>query len=1010
LLKFSRNAHLPAQAASHLDPEHNLSISFDLNNHTVSGGSHIMLPADQGLELYIGRVGVRAASLNDEELVLNPAEDRLQISPQPNTQKIVISFENTWPASHGSLNAIGEDGIALSDIWHPVADREMIFTLTATVPEDFAAISEAEEIITFPATPDKGLKQVIFHFPHPAVSLHFVAGPYVVEEETFGDNKTLASYFFPEDRDKAAEYRQKARSYLKRYEELIGPYPYNRFAVVENRLPTGFAMPTFTLLGQAVLRLPFIKDTSLGHEILHQWFGNSVGIDRAQGNWAEGLTAYLADHAFAAEEGRGPIYRKDQLIKYRSYVQADNTLTLEQFTGADDDSADRQKVRAVGYSKSSMFFHMLQETLGEQIFIAALQDFYSRMKDQQAGWSDLLASFENAANIGLKPLFAQGLSRPDIPALDISQVQVLAGDGRPTVSFNLLQKNSAPYQLTVPLTIQTSQGDIDRRITVTAATTPVRIPLAATPTELIIDPDYDLMRELAPEELPPTWSRFAGAAKKTAVVSETDDPDRFAPFIELLKSMSCRIVQEKDIVDTDLSSGALIFLGIGSAVSRSLFSRPLHPETGVTIDIRNNPLNPAEVAVLISVANSTELERVVGKLKHYGKYSYLHFIDGSNQEKRLTETNNGLRYDLEILPAGIPITTTRPFDTIVEELLNSQAIYVGETHTSYQDHLLQLQIIRALHEHDPRLAIGMEMFSKPSQSTLYDYTEHRIDEKTFLKQSNYFEQWRFDYRLYRDIINFARRHRLPIIALNIDRKIVSTIYQNGSTDDMASTEENVLPADRDLDMPGYRQRLVSIYQHHPATQKTTEENDRFKGFLQAQTLWDETMAESVAEYLAANPDMRMVVIAGRGHTHKATAIPPRVFRRLPVQQAVVVNVEAGGGADPEAADYLFFSPTAVLPPAPLLGVMLKETEDETGAQIADLSPQGQAQEAGIKKGDIIVAIDGDPIQDVEDVKIAMAFKEGRDSVRLRVKRAHVLRADEELEFEVGLKNKKSPHS
>jgi S1-C subfamily serine protease len=90
--------------------------------------------------------------------------------------------------------------------------------------------------------------------------------------------------------------------------------------------------------------------------------------------------------------------------------------------------------------------------------------------------------------------------------------------------------------------------------------------------------------------------------------------------------------------------------------------------------------------------------------------------------------------------------------------------------------------------------------------------------------------------------------------------------------------------------------------------------------------------------------------------------------------------------------------------------MLKETEDETGALIADLSPEGQAQEAGIKKGDIIVAIDSEPIKDVADVKIAMAFKEGSESVRVRIMRQHVLLADEELELEVGLKSNKSPHS
>jgi aminopeptidase N len=998
-----------AQATSPPVPEQEISVKFDLANHTVSGVSHIKLPAGQGLELYTGMVTLRAVRLNDEELPEQPAVEQLHIPPQAGPQELTISFAKEWPAAMGSLNVIAENGIALTDAWHPVADREMTFKLLATIPAEFAAVSEADEITVLPTCPDKACRQVAFRFPHPLFSVHFVAGPYVVAEESFGDHKTLASYFFPEDQDLAAEYRSQARHFLARYENLIGPYPYNRFAVVENRQPTGFAMPTFTLLGQAVVRLPFIKDTSLGHEILHQWFGNSVGIDEAQGNWAEGLTAYLADHAFAADQGRGRDFRKEQLIKYQSYIPADNTLTLEKFTGADDQSAERNRIRAVGYSKGSMFFHVLKKTLGNDIFLAGVRDFYSRMTYQQAGWSDLLTSFEKAAGIKLKALFDQWLTRADIPALDISDLEVSDSDGRPVVSFDLVQKNSPPYQLTVPLTIKTSQGDDTRTITVSAKNTPVIIPLAATPTELIIDPDYDLLRELTPAELPPTWSRFAGAAQKLAVVADPDTPDRFAPFIAFLKDMGCRIVAEKDVTDSDLTSGALIFLGIDRPTSRSLFARPPHPETGFTVDIRNNPLKPAAVAVLVSAASSEEIDRALSKLQHYGKYSYLHFLNGRNLDKRITETDNGLRFSLEDLPTGIPIQTTQPFADILEKLLDSRAIYVGEQHTNYEDHLLQLQIIRAVYDHDPRLAIGMEMFSKPSQAALDDYIEHRIDEKTFLKQSHYFTQWSFDYRLYRDIINFARRHRVPIIALNLDRKIVSSMYKKSSIDGMDAADKSALPADRDLDIPGYRERLTAVYRHHSPAGKDGDKNDKFSGFLQAQALWDETMAESVATYLAANPEARMIIIAGQGHTQKDMAIPPRVYRRLPIRQAVAINHDPGTEADPEAADYLFFSPAAALPPLPLLGVMLAETDDKTGARVADLSPQGQAKEAGIKKGDTIIAIDNEPIKEIEDIRIAMVFKEGFDSVRVRVKREHALRPDEELDFAVSLQNRQSPH-
>ena len=88
--------------------------------------------------------------------------------------------------------------------------------------------------------------------------------------------------------DLVKNYIEHAKRYLKLYERLINKYPYKRFSIVENFLPTGYSMPTYTLLGQEVVRLPFIPETSLGHEILHQWFGNSVYIDYREGELGGG--------------------------------------------------------------------------------------------------------------------------------------------------------------------------------------------------------------------------------------------------------------------------------------------------------------------------------------------------------------------------------------------------------------------------------------------------------------------------------------------------------------------------------------------------------------------------------------------------------------------------------------------------------------------------------------------------------------------------------------------------
>ena len=172
-------------------------------------------------------------------------------------------------------------------------------------------------------------------FNRPLQNLHFVAGPYVEDSLEVRPGLRVHSLFFAEDRQLAPSYLEAAAGYLRRYEREIGPYPYSHYLIVANRLPTGLGMPTFTLLGQQVLRLPFIRETSLGHEILHSWFGSSVEVDYAKGNWCEGLTTFLADHAYRADQGQGAADRKERIANYLSYVNKETAVPLSAFRSAD---------------------------------------------------------------------------------------------------------------------------------------------------------------------------------------------------------------------------------------------------------------------------------------------------------------------------------------------------------------------------------------------------------------------------------------------------------------------------------------------------------------------------------------------------------------------------------------------------------------------------------------------------------------------------------------------------
>ncbi|MDH3360217.1 MAG: ChaN family lipoprotein, partial [Desulfobulbaceae bacterium] len=652
-----------------------------------------------------------------------------------------------------------------------------------------------------------------------------------------------------------------------------------------------------------------------------------------------------------------------------------------------------QQNRAVGYAKGAMVFHMLRKQIGDEAFFKGLRDFYQRMQFSTANWDDLRTSFENSSDQKLDTFFDQWLNRADLPELVVKNISIEEENGRPEVHFTLIQKSKKPYHLFVPVLVGINDERTITPVEVTDKETKVSLPFDERPTELVVDPNHDLMRRLSTNEMPPAWSRFEGASKKLVVIANDEAIERFTPLLNWLDEMGCEIKDNSEVTDKDVANGATIFLG-ASTLSRSLFATPDHPKTGFTIDIRRNPLNTQEVAALVTTNNVNETTAAVRKLRHYGKYSYLHFENGRAVSKTMAEAEHGLAYWLELPPKAITVAKTNTFDDIIKQLLTKQVIYVGEGHTTYEDHLLQLRIIRALHKHDPKLAIGMEMFNRSAQPALDEYLAGTIDETEMLRKTEYFKRWGYDYRNYSDIIRFAHLHKIPLLALNQEREVVSKIFKDSTTSTLSEKQNKLLPTDRDLDVPGYQERIHRVFTMHAAPSP-----EQFKGFIQAQALWDETMAVTVADYLTANPDQRVVVIAGVGHVAKAEAIPPRVARRINVKQAVVANINSTE-ADPEQIDYAFLLDPAQLPPAPLLGVMLTEKDDTV--LIDKLSPHGMAQKMGIREKDVILALDGQPTKTIGDLKIIMLNKKKGEKVEVTIKRKRAILPDKTLKIEVPL--------
>jgi uncharacterized iron-regulated protein len=331
---------------------------------------------------------------------------------------------------------------------------------------------------------------------------------------------------------------------------------------------------------------------------------------------------------------------------------------------------------------------------------------------------------------------------------------------------------------------------------------------------------------------------------------------------------------------------------------------------------------------------------------------------------------------------------------ILPELAGKRVVFVGETHDRFDHHLTQLEIIRRLHALQPRVAIGMEAFQQPFQPVLDDYIAGNLSEQEFLRASEYYTRWRFDYRLYAPILRYAREHQLPVVALNLPAELTGKVGREGLAA-LTAAEQAQMPDVIDRTDIDYEQRLREVFNQHPDNGRS------FENFVDVQLLWDEGMAEQAADYLASHPDYRMVVLAGSGHLAWGSGIPRRLERRLQTSSAIVLNGWEGGELHPDLADFILLTQPRMLPPAGKFGVLL---ETQAGAPVVETClPDSPCARAGLKRGDRLLAIDGERIADMADLRLAMWDKLPGDTVTLRVSRSRWLFPSKELSYRIELR-------
>ena len=486
---------------------------------------------------------------------------------------------------------------------------------------------------------------------HPVGALALSVGSYR-RQSRVAENATVATYLFPGSQDLSDPYLEATEEYIRFYSGLHGPYAYPKFAVVENFFPTGYSFASYTLIGSRVLRLPFIIDTSLRHEVAHCWWGNGVFVAPTGGNWSEGLSTYVAD--YLAKEESSPAdardYRLQILRDYSRLVPPEEDFPLSKFSRRTSPAS-----RAIGYGKSAFVIHMLRQRMGDEAFWSGLRRFYGAWLFKEASWPDLLASVASPAQEPFDPrgFQEQWIDSPGAPELRLDHVRSVQDGPVWTVSGRVVQEGP-PYDLRLPVRLETGSRPVSTSVVLNQKSAAFELKSPTPPKRLLIDPEVHVFRRLSPGETPLSVNSVKGSEELTAILSSGYPRSLARTLLAGLNHPRSALLDEQTLDPAGLKDRDLLFLGTPRAPELRSLLHPL-PEgvelQGDTVGFSpellpraessdsffitlQDPEQPKRVRALMLHRPGTSLDsrlEAVRKITHYGRYSLLAFADGTNR-------------------------------------------------------------------------------------------------------------------------------------------------------------------------------------------------------------------------------------------------------------------------------------------------------------------------------------------------------------------------------------------
>jgi len=500
--------------------------------------------------------------------------------------------------------------------WYPmIGDAPLRYSLTMRLPAGQRGLVAGRQVEESESAQGYRAR---YTFDEPTEGIDLMAGPYVVqtrELDVAGKGVRLRTWFHPAISGLSDDYLDAAARYVKRYSTQLGPYPFDEFGVVSSPLPTGFGMPTLTYLGVDVLRLPFIRATSLGHEVLHNWWGNGVYVDYAAGNWAEGLTTFMAD--FAYKEAEGPdaarAMRLDWLRDFAA-IPRDQDTPLRNFT-----SRTHGMSQIVGYNKAAFVFFMLRAEIGDDAFDRGLRLFWEVNRFRRADWNDLRKAFEQASEMDLRAFFQQWLERSGAPSVRVETARRVGEAVHVT-----LAQDAPAYRLRVPVELLGDASSRREVLRLSGTRQTFVLPDAKGVNAIALDPDLQVFRLLERADLPPIL-RNVMVAPATRLLALGD-----ATFREAAAGLAQAFLDHPPTAADSAAGHAVLIIAPFAEIDRILSAHelPAPPEqvrAAGTAKVWAARGADGAAALIIAARDAQAVSALRRALPHYGKHSWLVF-------------------------------------------------------------------------------------------------------------------------------------------------------------------------------------------------------------------------------------------------------------------------------------------------------------------------------------------------------------------------------------------------